>query len=164
MIGTAIADAERTTSSAVTRTAGVVVDREPIKPKLVGKGKCFMWRSIAASLCCVTCGASQAKAVCSVAGLGTRSNNSPDCLRSQMTPCRYKSAQERSSPPPGTRIQEITAAVVSADKVAVAAAAETKRVLDELLGAGVDDSSLFQSHLHQPLDVDPPAVVQHLPK
>jgi hypothetical protein len=119
---------------------------------------------IAAGLCCVTCGASQAKAVCSVAGLGTRSNNFPDRLRPRMTPCRYKSAQERSSPPPGTRIQEITAAAVSADKGAAAAAAETKRVLDELLGAGVDDSMPFQSHLDQQLDVDPPALIQHLPK
>ena len=81
-----------------------------------------------------------------------------------MTRCRYKSVQERASPPPGTRIQEITAAAVSAEKGEAAAAAEAKRVLDELLGAGADDSTPFQSHLHQQLDADPPALIQHLPK
>jgi hypothetical protein len=53
MISTTIAAANGTTASVVTCTAGVVVDREPIKPKLVGKGKCFVWRCTSLPVCAV---------------------------------------------------------------------------------------------------------------
>ncbi len=82
-----------------------------------------------------------------------------------MTRCRYKSVQDRSPPPPGSRIQQLVDAALPAAAAAAAAAAaeeEAKRVLDEMLGGS--DSGAYSQPLPQQLEVDAPALLQHLPK
>jgi hypothetical protein len=74
---------------------------------------------------------------------------------------RYKAVQERASPPPGTRLQDVVSAATSASAAAAAAAAEAKRVLDELVGGRSVEALQEQS---QQLDVDAPVLLQHLPK
>ncbi len=87
----------------------------------------------------------------------------PSWFNNKLT-ARYKAVQDRSSPPPGTRIQDAVAAATSAAAAAAAtavAAAETKRVLDELLGGGNVESL---QELPLQLEIDTPMLLQHLPK
>jgi hypothetical protein len=59
----------------------------------------------------------------------------------------------------------VAAAVPAAASAAAAAAAaeeEAKRVLDEMLGGR--DSGAYSQPQPQPLEVDAPALLQHLPK
>jgi hypothetical protein len=60
-------------------------------------------------------------------------------------------------------MQDAVAAATSAAVAAAAAAAEAKRVLDEMLGGG-SAGTLHGAPQLQQLDVEQPAMLQHVPK